>query len=277
VSPWRRAWPAAALLALAAAVLVPRAHWAGVAVLALAAGLLALRLRRGLPAGLAWRHAWPVLALLAAIAGAWPWVMAGVVHLANGMRAVLPHDPDTVMAALPLNDPRPWSAWLGGERFLGAWTAIYLAGFLVLPLAALGAALARGQRAAALLAVWSHAGPFLPCLPLFVLWPVSDPWQTQGWFGGAACPWWWQGMHTDLRTFTCPSLHVGVAVAAALAMGRVARARCWRWGWWAWAWLVAASTLAVRTHWLIDLPLGALCGWLGHAAGLQLLRRRWLR
>ncbi len=239
--------------------------------------LLAWRWWRQRSVGLRWQASLIVLLAVLGICTAWMLVMGVVMGCAGLVRPQLPFTPETLMRAIPGNAPEPWAVMLRGDRWIGAWTSLYLAGFTAVPLLALAWAAARGARTAALLIVGSHASTFLLCLPIFILLPVPDPWYGTGWWFGEPCPWWWKGMHQHLVTFCFPSLHLAVGTAVVLAMARVNRSRWMQTGWWLWLAALAASTIALRTHWLIDLPAGIAVGVVAHRLGQRAIRWHYQR
>lgn len=266
-----------AIVSASTAYLVWRDHLLLLTSIPAVAAILGWRWRSRRSVGLRWRAALLVLVAVLAIATVWLAVMVVVMAGAGAVRGILPFTPEAVMRAIPGNSPEPWAVWLRGDRWIGAWTAIYLAGFTAVPLLALAWAAARGARAAALLVVGSHASTFLLCLPIFILLPIPDPWFGTGWWFGEPCPWWWKGMHERLVTFCFPSLHMAVGTAVVLAMGRVDRSPWSRIAWWSWLMVLAASTIALRTHWLIDLPAGVAVGVAAHAIGERVIRWHYQR
>jgi membrane-associated phospholipid phosphatase len=224
-------------------------------------GFTATRLARRASAGV------PPLVALVALVGvtafwaSWTFGNAALFALAERMRAVLPFVPEQAMRALPGNDPW-WAPRLLGDPLLRpAWSALYLGGWLTVPLLALPWCAAHGRVDAVLRIGWSHLTCCALALPLFLLLPIPDPWWDAGWLGGLRAPPWWSGIAEHVVTCCFPSMHVAVATAVAIAAGRGAP-RAERIAWWSWVAVLAVSTLAVRTHWLIDLPAGAAFGWL---------------
>lgn len=57
----------------------------------------------------------------------------------------------------------------------------------------------------------------------------------------------------------CPSLHVGMAVVCALAYSRMGSPRR-AWFWWMWAAAIAAATLLIREHYVVDVVAGVAVG-----------------
>jgi membrane-associated phospholipid phosphatase len=209
----------------------------------------------------------PPLAGLAAVAGltafwaSWTCGNATLFALAERMRERLPCAPEHLMRALPGNDPW-WAPRLLGDPLLRPmWSSIYLGGWLTVPLLALPWCAAHRRVDALLRLGWVHLTCCALALPIFLLLPIPDPWWDVGWLGGLRAPPWWSGIADHVVTCCFPSMHVAVATAVALAAGREAP-RAERIAWWTWVAVVALSTLAVRTHWVIDLPVGAAFGWL---------------
>jgi membrane-associated phospholipid phosphatase len=254
---------AIALLVVAAVPCLFLQAWTPPAIAAsLAIGLLAvIRLTRRAQAGV------PPLIALAAFAGvtafwaAWTFGNATLFALAERMRAALPFVPEQAMRALPGNDPWWAPRLLGDPSLRPAWSAIYLGGWLTVPLLALPWCATQGRAEAVLRIGWSHLACCALALPIFLLLPIPDPWWDAGWLGGLRSPPWWSGIADHVVTCCFPSMHVAVATVVALAAGRGAP-RAERIAWWGWVVLLAVSTLAVRTHWMIDLPIGAAFGWL---------------
>jgi hypothetical protein len=264
-----------AVVSASSTYLAARDHNVLLAVIPAVASVLCWRWARRHGVGMRWRAAALVLAALLAITTAWLVVMALVIGAAGIVRNILPIRLEEVMRAIPGNAPEAWASLLGGEPSVGAWASFYLAGFTAVPVLALAWAAARGARTVALLVVGSHVSTFLLCLPIFIMLPVPDPWYGSGWWFGEPCPWWWKGMHQQLVTFCFPSLHMAVGTAVVLAMGRLDRAWWIRAAWLTWLVLLACSTIALRTHWLIDLPIGVAVGVAAHVLGQRLLRWHW--
>jgi len=269
------AWAVLAVLAAYLVLLDGRFHLGARWLVPVFVIALVARWRSRLPLGL---RPWPaviVLALTAGILFAWPLTMELVLRAAGSVRGGYANAPELAMRAIPGNAPEPYARILLGETLLPQWTEVYLAGFTAVPLIALAWTALHARATAALLIAWSHLGTFLLCLPVFLLWPVPDPWYGTGWYDGAPCPWWWNGMHERLVTFTFPSLHIAVGTAVVQAMHRADRRTWVRTAWWVWLALLAASTLALRTHWLIDLPAGVIVGMIAHRLGVVWIRA-WL-
>ncbi|MBA3685131.1 MAG: phosphatase PAP2 family protein [Planctomycetes bacterium] len=219
----------------------------------------ALRAARELPCGLAMRPALLALAGMLGFVLAWQLGHAVLFSTAEKVRELWPVKLETVMSAIPGNRPEFMSAVLAGERFLPSWSALYQHSWLTVPLLAMLMFAARGRTDPAVRIALSHLVSSAIAIPIFVLVPIPDPWYGVGWFGQAAPPW-WQGIADHVVTAAFPSLHLAVATAVVLAAARCDRSPLARAAWIAWATLVACSTLALRTHWLIDLPAGVLVG-----------------
>jgi hypothetical protein len=250
------------LAASAALVLFLRA-WTPLAIAAAAAIAVVATLRLGRRATVGV----PLGVNLVALAGvtafwvSWTFGNATLFAFAERMRAALPFVPEAAMRALPGNDPW-WAPRLLGDPLLRpAWSVIYLGGWLTVPLLALPWCAAHGRRDAVLRIGWSHVTCCALALPLFLFLPIPDPWWDVGWLGGLRAPPWWAGIADHVVTCCFPSMHVAVATAVALAASRGAPGME-RAAWWTWVGVLTISTLAVRTHWLIDLPVGAAFGWL---------------
>lgn len=104
---------------------------------------------------------------------------------------------------------------------------------------------------------------------IFLLWPLRlprDPLAPTTTFDGLL-----GGLYAaDRPTNLFPSLHVSMAFLFALAIGQ-ARPR-WRPWTLAWATLIAASTLFIRQHYLIDVLGGVAVAWVAWRAYLRLAR-----
>jgi len=259
------------------AYLAIRHHWVLLSIAPVVFACVAWRCWHRRSIGLRWPASSLILIAVGLITTIWLAVMVVVMDLAWLVRERLPFTPEAVMRAIPGNAPEIWAVWLRGEMWIGLWTSLYLAGFTAVPLCALAWATTRGARTTALLIVGSHASTFVLCLPIFILLPIPDPWYGTGWWFGLPCPWWWQGMHQQLVTFCFPSLHMAVGTAVVLAMARCDRSLLARAGWWLWLVLLAASTVALRTHWLIDLPAGIAVGVMAHVLGQHLITWHWRR
>ena len=263
---WSRRLAPRAALGVAFACAAPALFvqsWTPLAIAAAVAvaGVAALRLVRRAPVGV------PPLSGLIALVGvgafwaAWTFGHPTLFALAERMRAALPFVPEAAMRALPGNDPG-WAPKLLGDPVLRpAWTVVYLGGWLTVPLLALPWCATHGRADALVRIGWSHLTCCALALPIFVLLPIPDPWWDAGWLGGLRAPPWWAGIAEHVVTCCFPSMHVAVATTVALAAGREAP-RLERVAWWTWVGIIALSTLAVRTHWLIDLPAGVGVGWL---------------
>jgi len=144
------------------------------------------------------------------------------------------------------------------------WLGVYLSLALLVPLAPLLARhrdeLARYARGLALLCAAAFT--------CFLLVPVEGP-RPEAPAGHAAYA---LLAHVDRPSNSLPSLHAGLAVYSILFALRVLRdaqgprgrfatgALAWTWGA-----LIAASTLATKQHWVLDLPAGALLAGAAHA------------
>ena len=221
----------------------------------------AVRLVRRAPFGVPPLTGLLALAGVAAFWAAWTFGHPTLFTLAERMRAALPFVPEQAMRARPGNDPAWAPRLLGDPALRSAWTVVYLGGWLTVPLLALPWCAVHGRGDAVLRLGWSHLTCCALALPVFILLPIPDPWWDAGWLGGLRAPPWWAGIAEHVVTCCFPSMHVAVATLVALAAGREAP-RLERLAWWTWVGLIAVSTLAVRTHWLIDLPAGAAVGWL---------------
>jgi len=266
-----------AILSASTAYLVFRDHLLLLIIIPVVFAMLAWRFWRRRSIGLRWPASSVVLIAVVLIATMWLAVMAVVMSVAADVRERLPFTPEILMRAIPGNAPETMAIWLRGDVWVKPWTSLYLAGFTAVPLFALAWAVTRGARTTALLIVGSHASTFMLCLPIFIFLPIPDPWYGTGWWFGLPCPWWWQGMHQHLVTFCFPSLHMAVGTAVVLAMARCDRSPWARVSWWLWLVLLAASTIALRTHWLIDLPAGIAVGVIAHGLSLRLIRWQWRR
>jgi membrane-associated phospholipid phosphatase len=254
------------VLGIAAACAAPALFlqaWTPLAVAAAVAilGVSTLRLARRAPIGV------PPLAGIVALAGvaafwvAWTFGHASLFSAAEHMRSTLPFIPEHVMRRLPGNDPVWAPRPLGDPVLRPVWTVIYLGGWLTMPLLALPWCALQGRSDATMRIGWSHLTCCALALPVFVLLPIPDPWWDAGWLGGLRAPPWWSGMAAHVVTCCFPSMHVAVATTVAIAASREAP-RLERAAWWTWVVIIALSTLAVHTHWLVDLPAGAGVGWL---------------
>jgi membrane-associated phospholipid phosphatase len=95
--------------------------------------------------------------------------------------------------------------------------------------------------------------------PVFVALPVidADPPLTPVTWSDALLEW---NRAADESQNLFPSMHVGLATLLALVGAR--RSKAWAWALGGSAVVIAASTLLVKQHYLVDLPAGAAVGWL---------------
>lgn len=235
--------------------------------------VLVVRLRQRQPIGIPATAGAMALGGSAAFACAWWWGSPWLFATAEAMRARLPFAPEVLMRALPGNDPLWAVAPLGGVTLQAWWITIYLGGWITVPLLAAAWFAVRSQREAVIRITWSHLTCCLIALPVFALLPIPDPWWDRGWLGGLRAPPWWAGIADQVVTCAFPSMHIAVGTAVLLAAWRV-ESRAWvRAAWSAWLVLVTASTLALATHWLVDLPAGAAVGWACDRLWTRLLGR----
>ena len=133
-------------------------------------------------------------------------------------------------------------------------------------------------------ALWAYLSLSLLALPFFVLYNVAGPRPpapTDASLGAAMIRWLYT---TDPIGNTFPSLHVANATLSALL--------CWRMDRRVGAFVtalavgVAASVLTLKQHYLVDIPAGAILGWIGYGVWDQQLVaasarwgsvRRWFR
>lgn len=239
------------------------------------AGILALaawRLRRNRRFGVGWRVAGVAAAGPVAFALVW-WLGHGALfRCAEAVRGWYPVLGETLMRAVPGNDPLPWSRLLLGAELREAWSWIYLGGWVTVPLLAMGWYAVRGRAGPLIQISWSHLVGTMLAVPVFLALPIPDPWYGVGWFDRAAPPW-WEGIAQHVVTAAFPSLHVAISVAVLLAVWRAEPYRSARAFWLGWAVLLGLSTLALRTHWLLDLPAGVLFGILTDRATAWIARR----
>lgn len=155
----------------------------------------------------------------------------------------------------------PLDGWIG---FDPSWIGVYLSVALLVPLAPLLAErrgeLLRYARGLALLCAVSFT--------CFLLAPVEGPRPEMA----PDHPAYALLVRLDRPSNSMPSLHAGLAVYSILfalrtlrgsltLSGRLATAGVA----WTWGALIAASTLATKQHWALDLPAGALLAWAAHA------------
>lgn len=155
--------------------------------------------------------------------------------------------PPWVPMRSPLDDLVPFvpAAMLG-------YGLVYVVPLSLLWLERTEAGVRRMWRAA--LAAYAIAAPF------FVLLPVEDadpPLIPVSWDEHLLA--WNRAADTSQNLF--PSMHVGLATLLALVGAR--RSRAWGLALGAAAVVIAASTLLVKQHYVVDLPAGAIVGWLG--------------
>lgn len=243
------------------------------AVAALLLVVLAVRWRQRRPIGVAPAAGGLALAGTVWFACAWWWGSPTLFAAAGTVRAALPFAPEALMRALPGNDPGWAVTPLGGSALRAWWEPVYLGGWLTVPLLAMAWFALRGHASAAVRIGWSHLTCCLIALPVFLLLPIPDPWWDRGWLDGLRAPPWWSGIAEQVVTCAFPSMHVAVGVAVLLAAWRV-EPRWWaRTAWCLWLTVVTLSTLALATHWVVDLPAGAAVGWLCDRLWTRLLGR----
>lgn len=138
------------------------------------------------------------------------------------------------------------------------WVWVYQSIYLALPLVCLSIADREEITSFAL----GFAYMVLFCTVFFVFLPVRFPRPLPE--PGASVPWMYTLISAYDESRNClPSLHVGFATYLSLYAVRLSGPRTlWRWsaaaGLFVWLLLVAYSTLALKQHYFIDLPLGAM-------------------
>ena len=177
--------------------------------------------------------------------------------------------------------PWRWHPALPGEAawpFYPQWAPLYL----LMPLLLLCCVLKLDWTAQWALLATLLAELLLACVS-FVLLPVETtfpPRHVSGW----AAPWFELATTLSMRHNHFPSLHVAFALTAALALQPVLRPLS-RLLSWLWVMLVAASTVLIHEHHLLDIVAGAVLAvlawrivppWAQQAAVLQRVRLEWL-
>jgi membrane-associated phospholipid phosphatase len=137
--------------------------------------------------------------------------------------------------------------------FSPAWTGVYLSLYAMLPIAWLARSRLELRRYATGLLIIAAIG-----FSVFMVLPIEGPRVASD-----------HALLNLLQRFdsprnAMPSLHVALAVYSACFARRVITSRRLRSLFWIWAVLIAYSTLAIRQHYAIDLPPGALLGWAAH-------------
>lgn len=94
----------------------------------------------------------------------------------------------------------------------------------------------------------------------FVLWPIAGPRPA-----GPPQQWWLEMFYrVDLPGNTLPSLHVSFAVYHARLIERLVKVPTpGRVALWVLVGLISYSTMATKQHWFLDVPAGAMLGFVG--------------
>jgi membrane-associated phospholipid phosphatase len=153
--------------------------------------------------------------------------------------------------------------------FSPAWTGIYQSMYLMLTFAWL--ARTRGDLGRYTLGLALVAAGGFAC---FLIWPISGPRPGSiATIGGAYA----LLVRYDAPTNSFPSLHIALAVfTACFALSMIDTARPRRMLAIIvipWITLIAYATLATKQHYAIDLPPGALLGWLSHRSTSPIRRQ----